>query len=414
MKLAIFATKFPLISETFVINQAIELQALGNEVSILCESVDPSGFIHDSINNSDLKNKIIELKPTNDNMLTRQVYNLKNIAKMCVTNRYKELLSIVFDRNMTLNQKESLVNYLSKKDVDKLEFNSIICHFGTNGYLLTKLRELGYLSGSIYVYFHGYELSRHAVLKKYTQQYRKLFSSAEKMLPVCEHYKNILINIGCPEEKIKVQKMGVNVEQFSFNRDKNINRDKLRLIQVGRLTEKKAIVDSIKAVINVSNQMDVEFNIIGDGELRSDALKLIEEYDASNYIKLLGSMSQDNVNKMMDYSDILLLPSVTPSSGDTESIPVCLMEALSKGLLVISTNHSGIPELILNNKTGFTVEESDVDALSEKILLISRLNDKEIISYRERGRKACLENHDNIKLNRELFEFIGLNDVKTI
>ena len=60
-------------------------------------------------------------------------------------------------------------------------------------------------------------------------------------------------------------------------------------------------------------------------------------------------------------------PSVTASDGDQEGIPVVLMEGLALGLPVISTYHSGIPELIENGKTGYLVPERDVDALYQKL-----------------------------------------------
>lgn len=59
------------------------------------------------------------------------------------------------------------------------------------------------------------------------------------------------------------------------------------------------------------------------------------------------------INKLMDEAHIFLLPSITATDGDQEGIPEVLMEAMASGLPVISTFHSGIPELVIDGETGF-------------------------------------------------------------
>ncbi|EFH2951749.1 glycosyltransferase, partial [Escherichia coli] len=71
--------------------------------------------------------------------------------------------------------------------------------------------------------------------------------------------------------------------------------------------------------------------------------------------------------------DIFCLPSVTGGNGDMEGIPVVLMEAMACGKIVVSTRHSGIPELIEDGVTGFLCEEKNVEELVEKIKFINSL-----------------------------------------
>ena len=75
--------------------------------------------------------------------------------------------------------------------------------------------------------------------------------------------------------------------------------------------------------------------------------------------------------ELLDNADILLAPSVTAEDGDQEGTPTVLMEALAQGLPVLSTRHSGIPELVQDGESGFLVPERDVDAMAgscEKML----------------------------------------------
>jgi colanic acid/amylovoran biosynthesis glycosyltransferase len=94
------------------------------------------------------------------------------------------------------------------------------------------------------------------------------------------------------------------------------------------------------------------------------------------YIRLTGWKDQDEVSKLMDEADIYLGPSVTAKDGDQEGIPVVMMEAMAKGLIVCATYHSGIPELIEDGVSGFLVPESDVQALSTKLHYVFKNHDQ--------------------------------------
>jgi colanic acid/amylovoran biosynthesis glycosyltransferase len=84
-------------------------------------------------------------------------------------------------------------------------------------------------------------------------------------------------------------------------------------------------------------------------------------------VKLLGWKRQEEVVALLSGADILLAPSVTGADGDQEGIPVVLMEALAQGVPVLSTYHSGIPELVQDGQSGFLVPERDVAALADKL-----------------------------------------------
>jgi len=98
-----------------------------------------------------------------------------------------------------------------------------------------------------------------------------------------------------------------------------------------------------------------------------------------------------------------LAPSITSQNGDQEGIPTTLMEAMACGLPVLSTFHSGIPELVQDGQSGFLVPERDVEALAEKLEHL--LNHQECWSEMGlAGRKFVEANHDINKLNDRLVE----------
>ena len=112
-------------------------------------------------------------------------------------------------------------------------------------------------------------------------------------------------------------------------------------------------------------------------------------------------MTHEKIFDYMSKSHIFLAPSITSESGDQEGIPVVLMEAMAHRLPVISTYHSGIPELVINGKTGFLVKEGNVREIVEKIkFIISNPNFAKNIGVE--ARKFVERNYSIDKLNDDL------------
>ncbi|MBF8807268.1 MAG: glycosyltransferase [Enterococcus lacertideformus] len=115
-----------------------------------------------------------------------------------------------------------------------------------------------------------------------------------------------------------------------------------------------------------------------------------------------GWQTQDVVKEAVREADIILLPSKVASTGDKEGIPVSLMESLATGKLVISTFHSGIPELIQDGINGWLVEENDSHGLADKIEEVSQLSLDERIKVSKEARKSILLNFNIDSLNDQL------------
>ena len=161
------------------------------------------------------------------------------------------------------------------------------------------------------------------------------------------------MDLGVPREKITVVHMGVDVERFQFE-DRPQNKP-IRILSVARATEKKGLTYALEAIEKCN--MDVRYEIIGGGELESKLIAQIADYNSKEKITIHGPQSSEFVAESLKKADIFLLPSVTDQYGDMEGIPVSLMEAMASGVIVLSTVHSGIPELVEHQKSGFLVEE---------------------------------------------------------
>jgi colanic acid/amylovoran biosynthesis glycosyltransferase len=153
----------------------------------------------------------------------------------------------------------------------------------------------------------------------------------------------------------------------------------------------------IQAVANVlTNYPHVEYRIVGDGPLKSELQDLIDSLNVEDKIKLLGWKRQEEIVNLTEWADIFLAPSVTSEDGDQEGIPVVLMEAMAQGLPILSTLHSGIPELIQDGVSGFLVSERDVEALTDKLEYL--ITHPEIWPEMGRAGRDHVERHFNIDM----------------
>ena len=291
-------------------------------------------------------------------------------------------------------------------------FDVLHCHFGTSGIFALRLKHLIGSKAKIVVTFHGFDITRY-VKENGVRVYENLFAVGNLFLPVTENWKRKLLKMGCPKSRIQVHRMGIDLKKFP-PRGVNGNPKKghgeqqaaIKILTVGRLVEKKGIEYGIKAVsqlIHSRPETHVIYEIAGDGPLRNELQSLIHSLGCHQNVKMLGWLTQEEILALLDDAQIFLAPSVTSSDGDQEGLPVVLMEAMAKGLLVCSTFHSGIPELIEHGKNGFLAPERDEDALAK--ILENILDEK--VRWKAIRKAACLEiaeKFDIEKLNRQLVD----------
>ena len=104
--------------------------------------------------------------------------------------------------------------------------------------------------------------------------------------------------------------------------------------------------------------------IIGDGPLRADVAQIVKDLDLSNKVRLLGRQPHELVLQEIQRAHIYVQHSVTAPDGDEEGLPVSITEALAAGLPVVSTIHSGIPEVVRHGENGYLVNEGDIEMMA--------------------------------------------------
>jgi len=400
MKIAFIVGGFASLSETFILNQITGLLDLGYEVEIFSEFNPKEKKVHSDVEKYRLKDRV-------HYMLLIPYNKIKRILKaifLIIKNFHKAPLKILKSLNvfeygkaaLSLRLLYSLIPFLDKN------FDILHCHFGPNGIIGIYLKKIG-ISGKYITSFHGYDVNSYPKIMD-EKVYNDLFNGGDLFTTNTNFTKQQILKLECQEKKIIILPVGLRIAKFKFSTRKIQPGEYIKILTVGRLIEKKGHKYAIKAISKIVKKYNkIEYIIAGEGSLRNELEELVEDLHIKRYVKFLGAVEQKEVLKLYQQAHIFILPSVTASNGDREGQALVIQEAQATGLPIVSTLHNGIPEGVLDGKSGFLVPERDVDALTEKLEYLIKHPEiwPDIGQY---GRKFVEEHYDINKLNQRLVE----------
>jgi glycosyltransferase involved in cell wall biosynthesis len=171
------------------------------------------------------------------------------------------------------------------------------------------------------------------------------------------------------------------IERESDHRDGSDKNDPVRIVSVGRAVNKKGYDYLLQALAKLADNVHWQFTHIGGGELLDELQATAAELNLNERIKWLGALPQTDVLAHYRQADLFVLPSRISDNGDRDGLPNVLMEAQSQRLACLSTDISGIPELIDHAKTGWLVPQKNAAALNEALhLLITNVAQRESLA----------------------------------
>jgi len=249
----------------------------------------------------------------------------------------------------------------------KLDAAIVIAEYGTVG--VRVMNACTRCNIPLVVYFRGFDASAFDVLRTHQKQYSQLFRHASAIVAVSQSIRHRLISLGADGEKIIHNPSGADCKRFN---GANPGHAPPVFLAVGRFAEKKAPHLTIIAFAELFRRHpDVRLRMIGDGPLFGFCRELIQRLQIESAVELMGAQSHSVVVQAMRNARAFVQHSVVAASGDSEGTPVSIMEAGASGLPVVSTCHGGIPEVVLHKQTGLLVDEHDVSAMAEQMLLLA-------------------------------------------
>ena len=220
-----------------------------------------------------------------------------------------------------------------------------------------------------------------------------------------------LLRRGFPESVQKIYRV-YNGLDLSVFKSAPHGGSPIRLLSIGRLIEKKGFNFLIEACrLLRSSRFPFVCQIIGDGPERDRLDELIQRYQLSDLVRLLGPLPQTDLAEILAQSSIFVFPAIHDSSGDTDNLPTVLIEAMASSLPIVATGVAGIPEIVQQNENGILVPEKDPAQLADAIRVMA--GDKGLLerfgkaSRRIAEEKFALSN--TVGQLKRLFEKFGLH-----
>jgi colanic acid/amylovoran biosynthesis glycosyltransferase len=280
----------------------------------------------------------------------------------------------------------------AERIIRKESVNIIHAHYGPIGCEYLPL--LSSLKISLITNFYGYDLSVNRVVDKNENEYLELFKKGTHFLVEGPCMRETLLSLGCPEEKISLQRIALDLNKYDFNSSLRDQINPARFLFVGRFVEKKGLEYALRALAKLRNDFVFEFRIVGGGDLEKKMHQLSVELGFTKEIKWLGVQSHSRVIQELYDCDILIQPSVTAINGDTEGgAPTIILEAQACGVPVISTTHADIPYITSPEKSALLSPEKDVENLCYNTRYL--LNNSEVWSKMgKQGRRHVEKYHD--------------------
>jgi colanic acid/amylovoran biosynthesis glycosyltransferase len=343
---------FPALSESFILNEITALIDMGHNITIFSILPPKEKLTHKEYEKYELLNK------------TYYFLNEKNINNIfrLIKNSWGVFGSE--NKSLTLTERGSIPasKYFIKIIRDNgLKIDLLHAHFNS-----TSTQTAMYMASKLKLPFTFTIHARDLFWKSNVFLLKKRVEQSSGVITVSHYNTEILKNANCLDAKktFVVRACPKLMQPNSISQ----KRDNFTILTVGRLVDKKGVKYAILAVNRLIERFPIiQYKIIGSGPLKNELTNLISSLNLEKNVTLLGSCDDNTLIKELEKATVFVLPCVKGADGDMDGIPVSLMEAMYVGTPVISTNISGIPELIKNNQDGFLVDPKDSVMLSDAI-----------------------------------------------
>jgi len=365
LRLAYMMSRFPKITETFVLHEMIEMERLGHSVEVFPLQQEKAKVVQ-----SDARQYVERAHFTPAFSFAIMWACILMLLKRPL--RFATTLGIALYANLgSLRYFTGAIVFFPKSiylagQMQKAGIEHLHAHFASHpafvAFVINRFSEIPYSFVA-----HGSDLHRdqHMLADK--------TESAAFVVAISRYNKKMIVDV-CGEhceEKVHVIHCGIDPSRFAPKGaapDVGIQTGPLRILCVGTLHEVKGQTYLLEACeILRSQSIDFRCTFLGDGPDRSSLESRVEQLDLETQISFLGSVTSDCVREHLLQTDVLVAPSVPSHDGRREGIPVVLMEAMACGVPCISSELSGIPELVEDGESGFLTQPGDSEHIASAL-----------------------------------------------
>ncbi len=370
MRILYIVDAFPVITETFILNQITGMIQKGHLIRILARHHSATRNFHPYIEDYALLDKTFYFNNLPKRRFRRLLTLVAQCAKFFVRDPLRTMAALARILPERLGENDFRFNLLDSFYINEIvtrhNIDIIHCQFGTAGPVIAAYRHIFSSNVKLVTSFRGHDATQDHRTNQ--GQYNFLFATGDLFLPVSAALQDKIVALGCPRQKTEVLHSGIDCNFYSYHERKPQHDTPIKLLSIARFVEMKGLIYSIEASkILADKGYKFHYTIIGDGTLRAAIEQRIADLGLDAYITLAGWRSQTEILDYLHNSHVFVCPSVTAENGEMEGIPNAAKEAMAVGMPVVATNHGGLVELIQDGVSGFIVAERDSAALAEKV-----------------------------------------------
>ncbi len=381
-KVGYVVKRYPRFSETFIVNEILAHEAAGLDIEIFALRPVEEAYFQDMLGQVRAPvTRLADKLRSADSLWELIVKTQRELPSAWAT-----LATLENEDSRNVSQAMMLAMECQDRGVTHLH-----AHFGT---VSTSVARLAAKLAGI-----TYSFTAHAkdIYYQYDvpQQLQSKIDDASHVVTVSDYNVDFLCKrFRCHPRRIVRIYNGLDIARFDYQ---DPDPQATRVLAVGRLVEKKGfhiLVEAIRILVNAGRQVNCE--ILGTGEEMRNLQAQIDSGKLGDSVRLLGARPQSEVFAAMRSSAVLACPCIVGDDGNRDGLPTVLIEAMALGVPCISTDVTGIPELIVNNETGLCVPQGDAEALASA--LASMLDNKALQRQLARaGRRRVEKDFDQKK-----------------
>lgn len=372
-KILVVVTVFPSVTETFILNQITDLIDRGNDVTVFTYNKSKDTIIHQLFLDYNLEKKTITHFKNQKSKWLICKEGFKFFRKFRKDFDFKKIVFLLNPIYFKTNLKKLKIYYDLPVLLFKESFDIVHCHFGFNGKKVADAYEMGICNyPKAILSFHGSDLTPSKV-QIYKDAYKTIFKHFNGYTVNSIYLQDILLNVNPKLKNYFIIPEGLKKQNLEPHLVTEKDSSTFNIVFCGRLINWKGPDRAIKMVKQIIDlgYSNLRLHIIGNGEMMDELLFLVNQLNISNHVIFHGSLSQDNVFKIMAASSVFLLPGIAEKETmRSEAQGLVLQEAQFFKMPVIASNVGGIKYGIIKDETGFLIESENEDEFIEKLILL--------------------------------------------
>jgi glycosyltransferase involved in cell wall biosynthesis len=393
IRVAYVLKMYPRFSETFVLNELLELERQGVELHVFSLKRPNDGISHADV--ARLHAPVTYLPESLPGLVARQLPALRRH-----TRRYLGVLARALRSRRLSSVKHVLQAGAIAPQLEAGGFTHVHAHFA---------------SGTTSVALHASRLT--GVTYSFTAHAKDIFLDTVRPVDLARKLRGARFAVTVSDFNVRrlaplangtpLVRVYNGLDLDRFVRD-GVPRARPPLaLAVGRLIEKKGFADLVRAcALLAANGTDFRCAIVGKGPLEPSLRELIRSLGVERRVELAGPVPRERLLELYPRAAVFAAPCVVAGDGNRDGLPTVLVEAMACGVPVVATPVTGIPELVEDEVTGLLVPEHDAEALAAALARI--LQDAQLAKRLATAARARIESGFDLTRNvaslRALFE----------